>query len=43
MKKKSGIYLIVLVIVVVGLALLAYLLANNNFNLINYVIKLHGG
>ncbi len=42
MKKNAVVHLTILV-VVVSLIIIAVLLANSNFDFVNFVIKLHGG
>ena len=42
MKKKTVTYLSIIA-VAIALIITAYLLATSNFNLLDYLIKLHGG
>ncbi len=42
MKKKAVVHLTILA-VVVGLIIIAILLANSNFDFVDFVLKLHGG
>ncbi len=42
MNKKASIYLTIIAVILVVIAS-AYLLGSSHFNLIDYLIKLHGG